>query len=331
MYYSLLEKIALKNTGRRLAKLRFQQKRKLCVIPQDIVSEILIGIRVINDDKTPYLIYDINPSYPFGYIKNLFKFIVTAISFGSMCGSFDIYVVSDKFNRIFSLTAAIIGRLLGKQIILHDYRFLKTSNNDKDSLLRVISGAIEYGDISVRELPGKSSISVSCRLEHVNTGDYKTFQKNKAVPIVLVYGDFEDPRILSLAYRTHELVKQKYPRAEFHCLTFLPESSISFTKSVHHHSFTVNQLSREIDATDKFSLADTLLLLTPGGLTPFFAIRARSAGFPIIANGFDLAADNKRINPYYIKVARDSYSAAAEKIISFVDNELEYRRFASIQ
>jgi len=130
----------------------------------------------------------------------------------------------------------------------------------------------------------------------------------------------------ALARRAHELVKQKYPRTVFTMISITDGSTRS--GSPKEDSLAHRLVTGEADLLSVFAEGDMVMLLSPGGINDLIAVRARTAGFPIIVNGFGFV-DPIPTPVRAVVVPRDSYSALAEAVIRLVDDDGYYLSFAS--
>ena len=108
-------------------------------------------------------------------------------------------------------------------------------------------------------------------------------------------------------------------------LTSDPKSSVNSAFS--DPSLLFAGVDSEASLQEEFGQGDILMLLSPGGLNRLFAVRARSAGYPIITNGIKSHAPGQKV----LVAARDSYSELAEAIIGLVDDDTYYQSFGSDQ
>ena len=137
-----------------------------------------------------------------------------------------------------------------------------------------------------------------------------------------------DNKIMTLVGRTHDLIKQKYPRTEFILASMTAVGSDFFPACP--DSIKAWVLYSEDDLRKIYAESDMLMLLSPGGLDRLFGCRALLAGFPIIANGFDIlgGTDSEPVAGSVI-TPRDSYSALADAAIRAVDDEAYYQSFVA--
>jgi hypothetical protein len=163
-----------------------------------------------------------------------------------------------------------------------------------------------------------------CRTGLVEKDYFHVTAKTSAVPVVIVCGDFGSHRIVSLARRAHDLVKQKYPRTEFYLLSPVIGDEADPVYLEEEQSFRVITPMSHNDLRSLYEQADTLVLLSSGGLNRDWLVRAFAAGYPVVSNGPLLGKDDSRI----IAVPRDSYSGLAEAVIRLVDDADHYRSFS---
>jgi hypothetical protein len=237
----------------------------------------------------------------------------------------DIYFLSTKTDRLYVMTAAILARLMGITINFHDYRFLSDRGGRLTRVIRSLSRTMEVGDISAIVEDEQVSSDLLYRCEAINCDIYGGFRKSRAVPRVLVYGDFQSARIRSLINRTHDLVKQKYPRTEFVLLTLTSQLERRFDTGEFESSVSIATVVSETQLQDQFRDCDMVMLLSPGSLNRLFVVRAQSVGYPVVVNGFDYPRPGRPT----LNVPRDSYSGLAEAIIRLVDDDDYYQSFGS--
>ena len=167
--------------------------------------------------------------------------------------------------------------------------------------------------------------NVTLRIFCDDLAAYRTFQKDRAVPRVIIYGNFENRLVLSLAGRTHDLVKEKYPRTEFVLVSLTDLDNVR--TEVGETSIIIETPTTEDELRSIYSASDMVVLLSPGGVNQMFVRRAKAAGFPIITNGFEHSVISSS-GRESIVAARDRYSALAGEITRLVDDEDYYRSFA---
>jgi hypothetical protein len=231
----------------------------------------------------------------------------------SACRTADLYLMSRRQDRLPLLTAAIACRMKGVSIVFHDWSF-----GDEPGSLRLLHSVCQPAamdgapsDLAIADGPEQRS-------------RYDRLKKDRAVPKVIVCGDYEDRHVVSLARRVYDLVKQKYPRTEFALVSPLDWRRQAGESA--NESFSWIAPKDEDDLLAVYTPADILMLLSPGRISRLYADRGYAAGYPIIVNGFDYGRpDDDRPAP--IVVPRDSYSALAEAVIKLVDDEEYYRSF----
>ena len=248
----------------------------------------------------------------FAYLKNLGRLLF-------MAEAVDIFMVPGSDNRLLMWLTAILTRLRGRFLILHDFNFYPERRIDKISSLRRLADLLVFGDHCLVPEQIESSDKTALHREECPEG-YDSFRKNIPVPRVLVFGDFETRSVRALISNAHDLIKQKYPRTEFILVNLLDGQR--WPPENHNNSIRMETPENEKDLAALFKDADIMLLVSPGGLNPIFVSRSRGAGFPIITNGFLLSSNN----PPPVVVPRDSYNTIADEIIRMVDDENYYRQ-----
>ena len=229
------------------------------------------------------------------------------------CGRIELFFLSPKLDWTAVSAAAAVARLKGVSVVLHDFSFLDDSAGYRRRLLRSLCLAPEP---AVRT--GRPPVIVA--------EPYRRARKVRAVPHVIVVADGENGRMRALARRAYELVKQKYPRTVFTMISITDGGrSIGSPKE---DSLAHRLITGEADLLSVFADGDMVMLLSPGGFNDLIAVRARTARFPIIVNGFGFV-DPTSSPARGVVVPRDSYSSLAEAVIRLVDDDGYYRSFAS--
>ena len=250
-------------------------------------------------------------SGPGGWIP-LARFAGRILRILSACRTADLYLLSRRQDRLPLLAAAVACRMRGVSIIFHDWSF-----GDESGSLRLLHSVCQPAAMD------RAPADVAMEAGPEQRSRYNRLKKNRAVPRVIVCGDFEDRHVVSLARRVHDLVKQKYPRTEFILASPLDRRQ---TGESADESFSWVAPTDEDDLLAVYTPADILMLLSPGRISRLYADRGYAAGYPIIINGFAYGRpDDGRPAP--IIVPRDSYGALAEAVIKLVDDEDYYRSF----
>jgi hypothetical protein len=259
-----------------------------------------------------------------GSIGAYLRYLGELLKLVALCRRLELYFFSTQSDLIYVFSAAVIARLKGVAIVLHDYRFHSGRGKHLTKTLYSLSRQVEIGDISAVVNSDRIPADYRFRCDVTDPAPYRNFRKSRAIPRVLVYGDFERPRIHYLVNHTHKLVKQKYPRTEF--ILILPTSTGDRGINIEDSASSVSLVppGSENELRRQFEDCDTIMLLSPGGLNRLFAIRARYAGYPVITNGFECP----HAGPDVLTVPRDSYSSLAEAVIRLVDDETYYRGFS---
>ena len=326
MNSTFIEKLAF-HSGRRAAPSRSALCDTLVVLPENTP---IYQTEYKNGPGKPAHVHFLSyMAAPSGFIKligRITAFILGFMRMAAACSRVEIFVLTNGADRTFGLVAAILGRLTGRRLILHDYRFFGFGQRDQKSLIRAICGEIRIGDPGGFEATNHHD-RVSLRYESPDREPYRDCQKRRAIPHVIVYGDLQCPKAASLIVRVHELVKQKYPRSEFSCITFNRNDLNLFENHGSNHSLRCILAGDEADVQNIYNSGDILVILSRGGRNRYFLERALIAGFPIITNGIDIS-DFRRPGNISV-VARDSYSAIANGIIALVDDENRYQSLSA--
>ena len=238
--------------------------------------------------------------------------------------SWEIFVISGRRDSLWALTVAVVARLRGVPLIIHDYRFFLKPQRflsrwlesvGQSNLLKDTSDALEPNG---RERNDAETAAFSPLVS------YQNFRKKRAVPRVIVYGDFEDAVLWSEIKRAHDLVKQKYPRTEF-LIPLLTEFDDRLHRTADDPIMT-RVIESESDLLLLFEQADVLVLLSRGGFNDVFRRRAAAAGYPVIVNGFEYHSSDS-VPTGSVTISRNSPVAMADAIIRLVDDDTYYRSF----
>lgn len=240
------------------------------------------------------------------FLRNVWRWL-------DRCGRIELFFLSPKLDWTAVSAAAAVARLKGVPAVLHDFSFLDDPAGYRRRLLRSLCLAPEPASRT-----GRPPI--------IAAEPYQRARKVRAVPHVIVVADSENERMRALARRAYELVKQKYPRTIFTMIGITDGGGSA--GSPKEDSLTHRLIAGEADLLSVFADGDMVLLLSPGGINDLIAVRARTAGFPIIVNGFGFVDPNSS-PARAVVVPRDSYSALAEAVIRLVDDDGYYRSFAS--
>lgn len=318
-----LENLTIRETGR-VPAVKSASQGIIHVYPAPLADRDILCPRC-GDAKSRefYLPVDLNEGNHFGNFRAFLKYISDFYHLLAAIRSVEVYFFSARRDIYWTLTATLLARFFGKFIILHDYSFRRTQTNLMERILHSavdeyeVFDEIEFADYSCLRTP------LSYRLLKIDQKQYSSYRKTKAVPRVLVYGDLERASVRSLALKSFNLVKAKYPRTEF---TFINPLETESPAGIDHPVIQLT-FSNENQLSSIFEEHDILLLLTQGGVNRYFALRAARAGYPIITNGFNISVtgDTKRS---YSRAIRDSYSSIADGIIRLVEDEDYYRSFA---
>jgi len=321
---SFLEKLASLESGRLRAAQRETAAGRLIVYPDNLTFSPVLGSGE-STSKSPvyYLRYGVRGNRPFDTIPKVFSFMRRLLRVLDACKHVDLYLLSDRANQAYSVATAALCRLKGIPVTLHNYGFCHGPVRQCNRLVRSIVHHMIQDDSS----PGEHDHPyLSEYVYRIDTGDmtpYRRMNKTRAIPKVLVYGDFEWPGVISLARRAHALIQQKYPRTEFKLVSLM--SGVRSLRDDDPRSMTMDFPGDDNDMQALFRDADILMVLSPGGLNRMVIRRAEAAGYPIIINGIGRFAEHGR----YIFVPRDSYGALADAVIRLVDDEAVYRSHAA--
>ncbi|MCP4567081.1 MAG: hypothetical protein GY841_05835 [FCB group bacterium] len=317
---ALFEKMATRETGRLSTSIRETAGGSLVVYPENLKYSAILRknisrqsrffIEFSNGDGRWLQIFRLMPVFLWRLLKIL-----------PSCNNIELYMLSTRIDGPFILVAAALARLVGRSVLLHDYRFKAGRSGRTEERLRSICSQVIYGDISALEEKDKIEPGVSFRIDFIDRLFYRRLKKERAVPKVMVYGDFSDEKTLTLVRRTHDLVKQKYPRTELILISPL-ETDVLVSDE---NSLRITCPESEKDFQTLFAASDILLLMSPGGVNRLFGFRAALAGYPVITNGFDYPV-NSGGDP--VIASRDSYSSLAVAITRMVDDEDYYRGFS---
>jgi hypothetical protein len=167
---------------------------------------------------------------------------------------------------------------------------------------------------------------ISVRIDAEGLTAYRNYTKKRSVPHVLVYGDFDDSKTRSQVARAYDLVKQKYPRTEFRLVAPALIGRYESPGDKTNGSFVFCYPRTEQDMQKLFSEADTLMLVSAGGINRHFISRARAAGHPVIVSDLDYSGGDTA-GYACLSTPRGSYTDLAQAVISLVDDETYYRSF----
>ena len=325
MDFAFLEKMAFQGFGRFPSSVGEKVSRRLVLYPsrlrfQDLIDEPEDHLY----SRSYFLEYGTSPAEPNNSIAAKFRFMASLFKTLPVSSRVQLHLFSAKQDRLYTLITIVAAGLMGIPVDLHDYRFISNRNLKLSRIIYPLVRRLELGDASgVHEAVSKAP-SISFRSELAGLNQYRAFRHDRAVPKVLVYGDFERRKIISLAGRTHELIKQKYPRTEFMLVSMTADIENHIPADTFDRSVKIAIPRSEAEVQSFFSDADIVLLLSHGGLNRFMVMRARAAGHPVVTNGIDYPSHDSHI----INVVRDSYSGLAEAVIRLVDDEAYYRSFA---
>lgn len=325
--FALLENLARRETGRLPAPERNKAAGRLVVFPAHLQYRKQLIDRERNSVSEAYFLGYGNDHSGASYsVRNRFRYLVNLLRVLPLCAGVDLHFFSYRADWPSVLLTVIIARLLGVTINLFDYRFRSDRESKLVRMVYPLCHRLETGDISAISDDGHHFPKTTFRAELTDLSRYRNFRKEKAIPRVIVYGNFEDHRNISLIKRTHELIKQKYPRTEFFLISLTSTYRDYIAPDEFDSSITMTVPRTEENLRAVFEGSDTILLLSPGGLNRFFMVRAQAAGYPVIVNGINYPAVDRKI----ITTVRDSYSGLADAVIRLVDDDGYFRSFASI-
>jgi len=284
-------------------------------------------IRMPGDEKSfrdYYIAFDSSGKSPGRRWRRGLGLIGRLLRVAPVCHEMHVYCFDRTSDTGGVMTAAVFARLIGLPVVFHDYGFRRNGKDGHADTRPALFRHVEYGDGTAHLLQDGNSANRSYRYDPIDISCYRKFVKEAAVPRVIVYGDFGRPGMVSLAARTHELVKRKYPRTEF----FLVSLADFESEIIEELGDSANFYSprNETEMQGLFAEADCVMLLSPGGVNRMFISRARAAGFPVVVNGLDYP-DNDQSGKSYISADRGSYSGLAEAVISLVDDDTYFRNF----
>ncbi len=325
MAMSYLEKLATMGTGRLSMAARKSARGRMIVYPATIAFRDLI--RLPGDTKS-FVDYYV----PFGAserslgrrARSGLALLGRLLRVAPICHEMHLYCLDRTFDSACVMVAAIFARLIGLPVTFHDYGFRRDGKDGRADLQPALFRHVEYGDGTAHADRDSGARNRSYRYDPVDASCYRGFAKKTAVPRVIVYGDFGRPGTVSLAARTHDMVKQKYPRTEFYLVSLAEFDSGAVEEIGRSANFYFPR--NEMEMQGLFAAADSVVLLSAGGVNRMFVSRARAAGFPVIVNGLEYPDLDREGGPY-LPVARGSYSGLAEAVISLVDDEDHYRSF----
>ncbi len=320
------EKLAATGTGRPMVMPRETAEGRLVIYPGRLRYRELLRKRFPRKKvKAYYLEIGYGNITVLGRLWNRLKYLFQLFRYLDACREVDLCVFSYGADMFPAFLTAAICRLKGRSVVLHDFSFPSSSKSRwaclMDSLCRhrVIADPTALPD---KEPPARN---VTLRVFCDDLAAYRMFQKDRAVPRVIVYGNFENRLVLSLAGRTHDLIKEKYPRTEFVLVSLTDSDNIRTEVSA--TSIIMATPMTEDELRSIYSASDMVVLLSPGGVNRMFVRRAQAACFPIVTNGFEHSVISSSGRQSIVAV-RDSYSSLAAEIIGLVDDEGYYRSFA---
>lgn len=239
------------------------------------------------------------------------------------CLSIEFYMLSVASDGKYALVTAVMGKLLGIPVTIYDFGFRSGFEQKMRRRINSVARNRIGGDVTLLGEHERMPDNISFRREEPDGNAYQRFQKNRGVPQVIVYGDFNNSQVVALARRAHDIIKQKYPRTEF-MLTSFDSEQVDNQGHNWGGSFYLCQPNSEGATMKLFEQADMVLLLSAGGLNRYFVTRAKAARFPVITNGISYINDSDRPDGM-VTVVRDSYSSLAAEIVKLVDDEEYYR------
>jgi hypothetical protein len=327
MEFTFFEKMAGRETGRIPVAVRNDAPGRLIVFPASLhCKQLFPAADGVEPSHDYYLELGKGGRLNRSLFSSIFKYAADLWKILSVCTQVDLHVMSGRGSWLYVLMTVMAARLHGIPIVFHDYRFRQDRGRRLTRIFCSICQRLELGDVSAVDNEAAAAAVVTFRTEFTDLSRYRGFTKNKAIPRVIVYGDFEDRKTVALVKRTHELIKQKYPRTEFILTMLNDDGEDNLSREDLDRSIIINTIDSEDYLISLYKESDILMLLSPGGLNRHFLVRAAAAGYPVITNGIDYSAiDSKTITG-----TRDSFSLLADAVIRLVDDEEYYRSFAAI-
>jgi hypothetical protein len=319
------EKLATKGTGRPMVAPRETAEGRLVIYPGRLQYRELLGRKLPRKGaETYYLELGHGSITALSRLWSRLKYLLQLIRYLDACREVALYVFSSGADMLPAFLTAAICRLKGRSVTLHDFSFPSSSKSRWSRLMDSLCRHRVIADPTALPDQQPSARNVTLRIFCDDLAAYRTFQKDRAVPRVIVYGNFENRLVLSLAGRTHDLIKEKYPRTELVLVSLTDLDNIN--PEVSKTSIIIETPATEDELRSIYSASDTVMLLSPGGVNRMFICRAQAAGFPIITNGFEHPVISSSARESIV-AARDSYSALAGEITRLVDDEDYYRSF----
>lgn len=320
MNQGFLEKLAIRETGRLSQSAAIRRGSRIIIYPGRLrYTDLIKGNHLNRRDKFHFIEYGVGQESGFSFVQYLYRLV----PFLRGCRSIEFYLLSMTLDGKYGLLTAALGKLLGVPVTIYDFGFRNGFERKMRAQIDSVANNRIGGDVTLVGEYEKIPANISFRREALDSSGYQSLCKNRAVPHVMVYGDFGNSQVVALARRAHDIVKQKYPRTEF-MLTSFDSDQTDYGSHEWGNSFYLCQPDSETALMKLFEVADTLLLLSAGGLNRFFLFRARAARFPIITNGINYADESGNTGEI-ITVVRDSYSSLAGEIVKLVDDEAYYK------
>jgi hypothetical protein len=266
--------------------------------------------------------------YASGYPLSLTTYLSLLIMFGrvyrlaGVCRVCTFTIVS-AVDIVPAIVAIVAARLAGARIVLNDCLFFDRPPSRLLTRLRLLADRIATFDSSSYPDHIRAVIPIDNRKTACDKTRYAGFRKERAIPHVIAYGDFEDTQTMAMVVRSLELIKQKYPRAEFYLPIFADTTAVSVVGANKHAVHTVS-IRDDSDLQKLFADSDILVCLSSGGFTPVLEFRARAAGMPCIQSGVHSEASAAGS----ISVPRGSFSGLADAVIKLTDDDSYYRSCA---
>jgi len=325
---AILEKLAVLGTGRRSTAQRKEGGTRLVIYPDSLAyTDVLTESKADEPSKSYYLEYTVESRQSLRGIWDFLLFVGRLLRVSAISGRIDLFSFSDVADWPYIFAVAMTARTLGTTVCFHDFQFRTADSPRLRRLVYSICRQIVIGDAAITEQGGETP-SVACRVDEADLTGFRNLRKSRAIPRVLVYGDFDDHRILSLVKRSHEMVKSKYPRTEYILISLVHQPHGTRAGGLSDDSVIPAVACTEDELLALFREGDMLILLSAGGLNQCLMMRALAAGYPVITNGIDYSSSGMPSRKITI-VPRDSYGGLADAVIRLVDDETCYRRFAS--
>ncbi|MEE9442861.1 MAG: hypothetical protein V3V99_09370 [candidate division Zixibacteria bacterium] len=327
MIGDLIERFAVGETGRVDCPAVKDHIRTCIVYPDYLFYAAFISVRGENyGNNTDHYRFECRSGWFWRKLISLSSHLYRIIRLARQSDTIETYSFSSKLDFPFLFVTAMMCRLFGVKIIHHDFCFNQNNESGKTQWLYCLSDLVMIGDETRRVKSYLSSTAFAHFCEFKNLAEYRKTQNESIAPRVMIYGDFELKKNISIVNGAFEIVKQKYPRTEFIliCPTFYGEDRMAVIEN--KPAIDIARPEDENHLRDIYAEADILAVLSSGGLNRYFIKRAYAAGCPVILN--DINYSNTFDNRKCITISRDSYSSLASEIIKLVDDKDYYGTFS---